>query len=193
MESEGKLIVIYYFVQLGIFGQVGRLVGADPNCRRGDWVVCQTLRGLELGKVLSSDESLQPAEATDGHVLRRMTDTDRLLQTRIETRRDQAWRACDQLLQESRLPVRLIDVEHLFDGSGLFFYFLGEADERLDAITDQLANTYEAKVRFREFTEKVATGCGPGCGTESKTQGCGTSGCSTCALTGACGTAKAAR
>lgn len=184
--------MVYYFVQLGIFGHVGRLAGGDPNCRRGDWAVCQTERGLELGKVLSRDESDQPASATDGHVLRKMTDTDRLLQTRIETRRDQAWRACDELLRQAELPVRLIDVEHLFDGAGLFFYFLGPRDERLDEITERLAATYEAKVKFREFTERVAKGCGPDCGSESKANGCGTSGCASCALTGGCGTSKAA-
>lgn len=183
-----------YFVQLGVLGHVGRLRSAGLTCQRGDRVVCRTARGLELGKVLGDDEDGSEATGTqqlDGDIVRPMTDTDHLLQARIETRRNEAWKACDRLLREAGLSVQLIDVEHLFDGSGLFFYFLGPRDERLDAITRQLTETYESKVRFREFTEKLVQGCGPDCGTAEKSGGCSTGGCAGCAVAGACGTTRA--
>lgn len=173
-----------YFVQLGPFAQVGCMDSDAGLFRRGDRVVCRTARGLELGEVLSVDEGDEPGG--DGVVLRTMSDTDYLLQTRIEQRRDRAIAACEQEIQRLGISVSLVDVEHLFDGGSLYFYFLGDPDPRLAEITERLAETYEAKVNFRRFTERLATGCGPGCGTESKAGGCGTGGCSTCSLSGGC-------
>ena len=87
--------------------------------------------------------------------------------------------------------VVLVDVEHLFDGQSLFFYFLGETTPELDALTSELAELYEAQVQFRKFTDTLTAGCGPHCGTEQAgSGGCGSGGCSTCAVAGACGTKR---
>ncbi len=81
-----------------------------------------------------------------------------------------------------------MDVEHLFDGRTLWFYFLGEITPELSSITDELAELYEAQVQFRRFAETLTAGCGPGCGTEDA-QGQGCQSCGTgCAIAGACGT-----
>ena len=80
-----------------------------------------------------------------------------------------------------------MDVEHLFDGQSLYFYFLGEVTPELDAITGELAEIYETKVQFRKFAETLVKGCGPDCGTEDAAgNGCGTGGCATCAAASAC-------
>jgi hypothetical protein len=87
-----------------------------------------------------------------------------------------------------QLPAVLMDVEHLFDGQTLLFYFLGEITPELEALTDELAELYELHVQFRRFAEAVTTGCGPGCGTEAATGG-GCTSCGTgCAVAGACST-----
>ena len=55
-----------------------------------------------------------------------MTVQDELLQARLEKHRQEAYEACAALLAENGQPAVLVDVEHLFDGQGLFFYFLGD-------------------------------------------------------------------
>ena len=72
----------------------------------------------------------------------------------------------------------LVDVEHLFDGQSLFFYFLGDTTPELDALTGELAEIYEAQVQFRKFTDTLTAGCGPGCGTEEAEQAARSGGCS---------------
>ena len=52
----------------------------------------------------------------------------------------------------------------------------------LDALTAELAEVYEAKAQFRKFAETLTAGCGPHCGTEAEGGGCGSGGCSTCAV-----------
>ena len=90
------------------------------------------------------------------------------------------------MLAERGLAAVLMDVELLFDGASLYFYFLGDVSPEVERLTDELAEAYEAKVQFRRFTEAVVEGCGPDCGTEAAA-GCG-DGCSTCGLVIECKT-----
>jgi hypothetical protein len=126
----------------------------------------------------------------DGEILRGMTVEDDLLHARLEKHRQDAYQACAALLASHRVPAVLVDVEHLFDGQGLFFYFLGDVTPELETYTGQLADTYEAKVQFRKFTETLIQGCGPGCGTEEVKGRGGCETCTSCAVAGACGTKR---
>jgi hypothetical protein len=81
-----------------------------------------------------------------------------------------------------------MDVEQLFDGRTLAFYFLGEITPEIEAMTEELAELYEAQVQVRKFADTLTTGCGPGCGTE-EAGGCKT--CATgCAVAGLCATSR---
>jgi hypothetical protein len=177
-----------HFVRVGALGAVGRFVaeGAE-RYPRGARVVCRTPRGLEVGEVLSAIEAASNP-ATDGTLLRRITPQDDLLLARLEKNRDEAYQACAARVAERGLATVLVDVEHLFDGQSLYFYFLGESTPELDAITGELAGVYEAKAQLQKFAETLTAGCGPGCGTE-EASGCGSStgGCTSCAVAGACG------
>jgi cell fate regulator YaaT (PSP1 superfamily) len=175
-----------HWVRVGVLGSVGRFDAVSAQrYPRGARVVCRTGRGLEVGEVLAPlDEATdKPAEGT---LLRRLTVEDDLLLARLEKNREAAYRACEQRLAERGIPAVLVDVEHLFDGQSLLFYFLGDTTPELDELTAELAEVYEAKVQFRKFTETLTAGCGPACGTE-EAGGCASGGCSSCAV--GCGVA----
>jgi cell fate regulator YaaT (PSP1 superfamily) len=174
-------------------GQVGRFAAVDRvRYPRRSRVIVRTRRGLEIGDVLSSpDDDDDPRASADGDILRGMTVQDELLHARLEKHRHEAYDACAAMLAEHGMRTVLVDVEHLFDGQGLFFYFLGELTPALEAYTERLAETYETKVQFRKFTETLLEGCGPGCGTEEVKGRGGCDTCSSCAVAGACGTKRA--
>ena len=170
-------------------GQVGRFAAVDAvRYPRRSRVIVRTRRGLELGEVLSPPDDTDDGRAfSDGELLRGVTVQDELLHARLEKNRQDAYAACAKMLNQNGIPAVLVDVEHLFDGQGLFFYFLGDVTPALESCTSRLAETYEAKVQFRKFTETLIEGCGPGCGTEeAKGQG-GCESCSSCAVASACG------
>ncbi|MGD9632783.1 MAG: PSP1 C-terminal domain-containing protein [Pirellulales bacterium] len=182
----------FHLVRVGAMGQVGRFSAVDAvryprNCR----VIVRTRRGLEIGNVLAEpDEGNDSRAFADGELLRGMTVEDELLEARLEQHRHDAYQACAELLAEHKLPAVLVDVEHLFDGQGLFFYFLGDVPPAIESFTGSLAEAYETKVQFRKFTETLIEGCGPGCGTEgAKGQG-GCESCTSCAVATACSTRK---
>jgi hypothetical protein len=172
-------------------GHVGRFTSVDAvSYPRASRVIVRTGRGLETGDVLGpADESLGHG-SSDGSILRGMTIEDELLEARLQQKRQTALDACIARLNERNISATLVDVEHLFDGRSLFFYFLGEVTPQVEAITSELAEVYDAAAQFRKFADTLTEGCGPGCGTEAATgHGCTT--CATaCAVSSACATRR---
>lgn len=165
----------HHLVRVGALGAVGRFTAVDAvRYPRHARVVLRTARGLEIGEVLTPPPNQGERGHGDGSILRRMTVEDELLEARLEKNRQAAYAACVERLAELKLDATLMDVEHLFDGRTLLFYFLGEITPELEAVTSQLTEAYDSRAQLRRFGELVAEGCGPGCGTESA------AGCKTC-------------
>ncbi len=174
-----------HLIRFGLPGYVGVFHSVDAvRYPRSTHVICRTWRGLEVGQVLQAID--RPASASDGDLLRQVTLQDDLLLARLDRHRDQAFRECCRLLTERNLDAVLMDVEQLFDGTSLYFYFLGNVPPELERLTSELAQRYAAQIEFQRFADTLEQGCGPGCGTESAAGGCATGGCASCAVSAAC-------
>ena len=181
----------FHLVRYSLLGQIGRFSSADAvRYPRNSRVIVRSVRGLEIGTVLAQPAAEDASASLQGQILRRMTVEDDLLQARLDKHRQEAYAACVSLLSENGVNASLVDVEHLFDGEGLFFYFLGEVPEAAERLTARLAETYETSVEFRRFAETLAEGCGPGCGTEEAMGQGGCESCSGCAVASACSVKK---
>jgi hypothetical protein len=178
-----------HLARVGAMAAVGRFAAADAGLYpRHSRVIVRTARGLEVAEVLAPPDELGDSTDSDGMILRAMTIEDRLLESRLAKNSHAAYTACGQRLAELGLSACLMDVEHLFDGRTLIFYFLGEVAPEVEQMTDELAEIYEAKAHFRSFADAVTQGCGPGCGT-AEAQGAGCGSCATgCAVASACST-----
>ena len=95
---------------------------------RASRVIVRTSRGLETGEILGPADEQTVRGIGDGSILRGMTIEDELLESRLEKNREKALAACTARLAELGVAATLLDVEHLFDGRSLFFYFLGRSD-----------------------------------------------------------------
>ncbi|MFP6658280.1 MAG: PSP1 C-terminal domain-containing protein [Pirellulales bacterium] len=174
-----------HLVRVGAMGHVGRYVSSDATVfPRHARVIVRTRRGVEIGEILTAPEATGDEGQPDGAILRGMTTEDFLLEARLEKNRHRAFEACIDRLAEFDVDATLVDVEHLFDGSSLIFYFLGDVVPSVEQITTELAETYEATVKFRSFTDAVVNGCGPDCGTNDAAGGCDS--CISCSLSGSC-------
>jgi len=181
----------FHLVRYGLLGQVGQFIAADATrYTRRTRVIVRSERGLEVGRVLAEPTAENGLAQPAGQILRRMTVEDDLLEARLEKHRHKAFHACSDLLKQHDVPVTLMDVEQLFDGAGLFFYFLGELPAEANPLIEQLAATYETTVEFRNFADTLAEGCGPGCGTEEAMGQGGCESCTSCAVASACGSSK---
>ncbi len=176
-----------HFAQVGAMGHVGQFRSVDGvSYPRESRVIARTARGLEIAKILVSAELGTDEGQAHGTILRGMTAEDYLLAARLEKDKDRAFAACTRRIADRGCSATLIDVEQLFDGCSLFFYFLGEITPAIEAITGELAEIYEKKVKIREFADALTHGCGPDCGTEDAAGGC--ENCISCSISAACGT-----
>ncbi|MBX3419274.1 MAG: hypothetical protein KF851_16835 [Pirellulaceae bacterium] len=186
-----------FFLKYGLHSHIGVFESRlGVPFERGSKVVCQSQRGIESAIVLNSyDDSsedsygLGDSDLCDGEVLRPFTHNDVLLEERLERYQATAYRACVDLLDQQGIQTPLMDIELLHDGENLFFYFLTDELSELEPLMEELAEQYGKKIRFRQFAEKLANGCGPNCGTGES--GCGTGACGSCGLSGKCSTKSA--
>jgi len=183
---ENGLLARHHFVRIGVLGNVGRFTSVDAiSYQRGMRVVCRTGRGLEVGEILGPvppDDQID----FDGSILRGMTVEDELLVARLEKNRQQAFEACEAELRQLGLVLPLLEVEQLFDGQSIYFYFLGETPPEVEAMTQRLAETYSATAGVSQFANLLETGCGPGCGTDEKAGGGCAGSCASCSVASAC-------
>ncbi len=138
-----------YLIRYGVMSHVGRF-RALPTCEqsleRGQPVVIQTDRGLEMGEVLIATDGTATRSATghdnatsgldgeDGsslvspslpHVLRKAGPDDLARSHSALAARSSRFSLCQRILEEENWPWELVDVEPLFDGRSTVLHYLG--------------------------------------------------------------------
>jgi cell fate regulator YaaT (PSP1 superfamily) len=102
-------------------------------------------------------------------VFRLANDSDRQQYQDCLTREQEAYRFCQERIEERTLPMTLVDVESFFDGSKIIFYFY--ADGRVDfrELVKDLVKELHTRVELRQIgvrnKAKMIGGVGP-CGRE---------------------------
>ncbi len=158
--------------------KAGRLYFFEPaeeELAKGDWVLVETSRGLECGKVVVAPRELlaeeSPPESEPGlplkKVYRKATAEDliQLEENREGERR--AFEICLDKIVEHNLPMKLINVEFTFDVNKMIFFFT--ADGRVDFrdLVRDLASIFHTRIELRQVgvrdEAKLLGGMG-GCG-----------------------------
>lgn len=184
METETRIAI--YLVRTGLSGQAMPIHSVALELHRGDRVVCRTPRGLEIGTVLCPSSTDHRALSDVGRALRPADANDEWLWDKLQALSREAAEMCERHLRENGLADVLLEVEPLLDGRTLYFHFLGDPSPSASDRIAELAEVYRQSVIASPFAQRVENGCGPGCGTESKS-GCGSSGgCAVCTVASKC-------
>ncbi len=197
-----------YLIRYGVMRYVGRFRAA-PECDgpldRGQPVVIQTDRGVELGEVLIplDEAGAARAGATAQRVLRPAGPDDLDRSRRAQAVRPDRFDMCRRVLEQEGWPWDLVDVEPLLDDGATVLQYLGPHHLDVAAIRAKFRMTCGLDVvlepigtDLEEAGESVGGGCGSGeCGsaggcasgpeTAVAGSGCGSSahaGCASCGL-----------
>ncbi len=184
-----------YVIQYGQGGFLGRFRNRSERAfQRGDRVVVQTVRGLEIGTILEQATKrfasfIEPVPS--GELLRGSTseDANRLKQLTLRTQLllDDSHR----LAESGAWPLTILDGEILLDGEHAILQAIrwGECDAT--PLFEELSTRHSLQVLLLDLTaipEKEKAGCGEA--------GCGSGGCSSCGSggggcsTGSCSSGK---
>jgi cell fate regulator YaaT (PSP1 superfamily) len=128
--------------------------GAGLDYARGQAVVLRTERGLEAGELLcpATPEAVKLiAEPTRGQIVRRMAEEDLTRAAGLREAEAQEFQTCKRFVAQRKLQMELVDVEHLFGGERLVFYFLAEKRVDFRELVKDLAREYRTRIEMRQI------------------------------------------
>src|SRR5437879_1083651 len=138
------------------FRPAGRIYYFDPqgaSYTTGQYVIVETARGVEAGRVVIASKKLAERELSDPlKPVQRLANEDELrMMLSFKGKEKDALVQCAQHVQQHNLPMKLVEAEFTFDGSRLTFYFT--ADERVDfrALVRDLAATFRTRIELRQI------------------------------------------
>ncbi len=123
------------------------------DLRVGDRCIVSTDRGVELG-IVTDDRQVEHLNLSDAKIpraLRKATERDLYLYEKKKDKEDAAYRLCCKRIKVRRLPMKLSQVEYIFDGSRVIFYFT--ANRRVDfrELVKDLARELRTRIEMRQI------------------------------------------
>ncbi len=138
------------------FKPVGKIYYFNPvdfDIKKNDYVVVETARGIELGKVVVGAKEIPPEQLNKPlkDVIRIATDADIELSKTNKAKEKDAFAICQEKIKKHGLEMKLIEVEYTFDGSKILFYF--SADGRVDfrELVKDLATVFHTRIELRQI------------------------------------------
>jgi cell fate regulator YaaT (PSP1 superfamily) len=126
----------------------------EGHYARGQDVLVRSERGLEIAAILceSTPRAVQLlSEPTKGQIIRVMTEEDHVQARASQAKEQAAFLRCQEFIQERKLQMDLVDVEHLFGGERLVFYFLAEKRVDFRELVKDLAREYRTRIEMRQI------------------------------------------
>lgn len=123
------------------------------DLKPGDRVVVETERGISLGTIVTGPQ--EKDETVFSHPLapvqRLLGPEDEKTLAHHQRREKEAYDFCLRRIKERGMDMKLVRVEHLFDGSKAIFYFT--ADGRVDfrELVKDLAHTFHTRIEMRQI------------------------------------------
>lgn len=137
------------------FVDSGRTYFFDPRHHSvdvGDWVVVETSRGKEAGRVVLAPHQVKLSllQGQLKPILRRLNDHDVAKMERLKREAASAVKIFGQKIREHGLPMKPISAEYTFDGSHLTLNF--SAPEKVDfrELVRDLAATFRCRIELRQ-------------------------------------------
>lgn len=154
------------------FREKGKTYHFDPtdlDLRIGEAVVVETERGVGYAKVSSAPRFIQqlPSGRQLKKVLKKAAEEDIAAMQNNKERETEAFRFCLERIKDKEIPMKLVDVEYMPDGSKITFYFT--ADNRIDfrELVKDVAGKYRTRIEMRQIgvrdEARMINGYGP-CG-----------------------------
>lgn len=137
------------------FKRAGRVYYFDPTAVElnvGDWVVVETERGLEVGKVVIAPKQVLSSEITEPlkPVLRLASEQDLRQREEFKAKEKEALEKCQEMIARSNLPMKLLTAEYNLDGTRLTFRFSAEGRVDFRDLLRELTATFKTRIELRQ-------------------------------------------
>jgi cell fate regulator YaaT (PSP1 superfamily) len=138
--------------QMRFLGEFSGVAGQDHP--RGQRVVLRTERGTELGEVLcpATDRTAAFLEnPATGEIVRPASAEDLASQSRTDALQKAGFASCREFIAKRRLQMDLVDVEVIFGGERMVFYYLSEKRVDFRELVKDLARAHQTRIEMRQI------------------------------------------
>ena len=163
----------YMLVHYSRMNTLGNFEHNEPHLpKMPSRVVVKTDRGLELGQLVGqlglykggkfklppeqikkyfTDSEIEYSMRPTGKFMRYATSEDLSEERHLRKIAKEEMVCCKKFVKELNLPMKIVDVEHLFGGERVVFYFM--ADGRVDfrELVKKLAHEYQTRIEMRQI------------------------------------------
>lgn len=147
----------HYIIRYGVMRLLGEFEARRQQVfRRGDDVIVRSERGVEWGTVLCpasprTAEYLGQNKASGGRILRTVSDEDRKSRHESSEREKQYFRDAGRMIADRSLQMQLVDVEQVFGGERIIFYYLSEKRVDFRELVKLMAREFNARIEMRQI------------------------------------------
>lgn len=120
---------------------------------KNEQVIVNTENGTSLGTVITEVKSIPIYKLPIGlkSVVRKATDDDLKTKKENEALEQEARQFCLEKIKERELPMKLIEVECLFDKSQIIFYFTAESRVDFRELVKDLVQRFKIRIELRQI------------------------------------------
>lgn len=139
-------------------------------------IMIKTERGLEIGEVVGEhcykagqfkktcpqvaayfgEEGKGYPLAAGGEFVRYATERDLSEERHINRDAREELKCCSRFVKEMNLPMKLVDIEHVFGGERIIFYFSAESRVDFRELVKRIAKEYQTRIEMRQVGARDA-------------------------------------
>lgn len=138
------------------FKDGGKIYYFDPGdniASKGEKVVVETARGVEMGEVAMEVSEVEESEivAPLKPMLRVATENDKKQAEINKKKEPEAFKICNEKILKHGLEMKLIKVEYAFDASKILFYFTSGGRVDFRELVKDLAAVFKTRIELRQI------------------------------------------
>jgi cell fate regulator YaaT (PSP1 superfamily)/nitrite reductase/ring-hydroxylating ferredoxin subunit len=146
-------MAFYTSVRYGKMRMVARFKTDREDLHVRDRCVVRTDRGKELGEVLTPLQPVPDAVPLESlwDVIRRASTDDLVNVERLDKESvPRAIKACREIVQKLNLEMKVTDVDYVYGGERLIFYFTSESRVDFRELVRQLAHEFRTRIELKQ-------------------------------------------
>lgn len=137
------------------FNNVGKsyYFSTDLNVKKGDKVVVETIRGLELGELISDLKELSEfnLDTELKRIKRKANRADLDLFEFNKIKAIKSLEICKEIVKEYKLDMHLVSCEYTLDASKVIFMYTSESRVDFRELLKELASVFKCRIELRQI------------------------------------------
>jgi len=160
--------MIYAQVQFAPWDKIYNFSLGKSEAIVGNFVIVETELGLELGRLVSLVEEIDPKDdKRELKLIIRKAEYDDLAKLPSPEKKEESLEFCREMIKKHELPMKLVDMHSSFEGNRINFAFISDGRVDFRELVKDLAAHFGVNIRLTQIgtrdEAKITGDCGP-CG-----------------------------